>query len=307
MEYRHTIPNETEPTAVALGLFDGLHRGHRTVISSAVSCAPTWKPVVFTFTFDHPGDATKPQYANILTPTRKKAILESLGVRAVYEPVFSMFRDLSPEEFFWRILREKLQAAAVFCGEDFRFGKNAAGDAALMRQLCSEAGIQFCPIPALMEDGQPISSTRIRQLLRDGQPEKAASLLGEPYTIDYPVAHGRQIGRTMGYPTINQIYPAGDLIPRNGVYATIAEVSGTYYPAVTNVGVKPTLGGKDAPSAESTLLGFHGDLYGQQIPVSFYTYLRPEKKFASIEALFQQVAQDAEQAKNLFASFFKKT
>lgn len=300
MEYRHTLSTLTQPSAIALGLFDGLHLGHQAVISRAVSCGPEYLPVVFTFTFDSLEESTKPDFANILSPSRKEQILRKLGVQMVCEPTFSSFRDMEPEEFFEEILRKKLKAAALFCGEDFRFGKNAAGDVSLLRKLCQKAGISLETVPAVLDQGEPVSSTRIRQLLRQGDMESAARLLGEPYTIDYPVSHGRQLGRTMGYPTINQLYPASDLLPKNGVYATLAVVDGNTYPAVTNIGVKPTLGGLDAPSAESTLLGFDGDLYGKQIPVSFYCFLRPEQKFPDIETLFRQIAADARQAKNYF-------
>ena len=308
MEYSRTIPQQDHPTAVALGLFDGLHRGHRAVIGQAVSCAPALRPAVFTFTFD--GEATKPDFANILTHTRKLDILRRLGAELVCEPPFSSFRELSPRDFFEEILVKRLRAAAIFCGEDYRFGKNAAGDAALLRRFCAEAGVRFHLVAPLLDGGEPVSSTRIRRLLRDGEMAEAARLLGEPYIIDYPVSHGRQLGRKMGYPTINQLYPAGDLLPRSGVYAAAAFAGGSWHPAVTNVGVKPTLGGTDAPSAETTLLDFDGDLYGQRVPVAFFTFLRPEQRFDSVELLFEQVARDAKQSARLFPemeqSFLKK-
>ena len=298
MRYLKDIPVLNEPSAVALGLFDGVHRGHRAVIEKAVSCAPALTPVVFTFTFDDPDQITKPHYAAILSDTRKREIFASLGVQAVVEPPFSSFRELSPEDFFQRILREKLNAKAVFCGGDYRFGKNAAGDAVLMERFCKEAGIRFETVPSEMEGGEPISSTRIRQLLRDGKPEESALLLGERYAIDFPVVHGRQLGRKMGYPTINQLYPSGSLLPKFGVYATLASIDGNDYPGVTNVGIKPTIAGGDAPSAETYLMGYSGDLYGRPVKLSFVSFLRPEKKFASVDELFTQIAADAETARN---------
>ena len=300
MELSRTIPTLTGPSAVALGLFDGVHLGHRAVIGRAVSRAPQLFPIVFTFSYDSPKEVTKPGFANILSPSRKEAILQRLGVQLVCEPLFSVVRDLEPEIFFTEILQKKLKAAAIFCGEDYRFGKGAAGDVKLLRALCRKAGIAFETVPAVLDGGEPISSTRIRALLREGRMEDAARLLGEPYAIDYPVSHGRQLGRKMGYPTINQLYPSGDLLPRNGVYVTLAVVGSKTYPAVTNIGVKPTLGGTDAPSAESTLLGFDGDLYGQKVPVSFYRFLRPEQRFPDVETLFRQVAEDARQAELFF-------
>ena len=298
MRYLKDIPVLNEPSAIALGLFDGVHRGHRAVIKKSVSCAPALTPVVFTFTFDDPDQITKPHYAAILSDTRKREIFASLGVQAVVEPPFSSFRELSPEDFFQRILREKLNAKAVFCGGDYRFGKNAAGDAALMERFCKEAGIRFETVPSETEGGEPISSTRIRQLLRDGKPEESALLLGERYAIDFPVVHGRQLGRKMGYPTINQLYPSGSLLPKFGVYATLASIDGNDYPGVTNVGIKPTIAGGDTPSAETYLMGYSGDLYGRPVKLSFVSFLRPEKKFASVDELFAQIASDAETARN---------
>ena len=300
MELCRNIPTLSKPSAVALGLFDGVHLGHRAVIGRAVSRGPQLLPVVFTFAYDSPKDATKPDFANILSPSRKEAILQKLGVQLVCEPLFSAVRHLEPEVFFAEILQKRLKAAAIFCGEDYRFGKEAAGDTVLLRELCRKAGIVFETAPAVLDEGKPISSTRIRRLLKEGRMEDAARLLGEPYAIDYPVSHGRQLGRKMGYPTINQLYPSGDLLPRNGVYVTLAVVGGKTYPAVTNIGVKPTLGGTDAPAAESTLLGFDGDLYGRKVPVSFYRFLRPEQKFPDVETLFRQVAEDARQAELFF-------
>ena len=297
MRYTTDIPKLDQPSAVALGLFDGLHRGHREVIRQAVACGPELFPTVFTFTFDDPDRITKPHFAAILSPERKRAILENLGVELVCEPPFSAFRDLEPEAFFAEMLRDRLNAHAVFCGPDFRFGRNARGDATLLGALCREAGIRFETVPALLEDDAPVSSTRIRELLREGDPEGAARLLGERYAIDFPVVHGRQLGRKMGYPTINQLYPAGSLLPRFGVYATLAAIDGKEWMGVTNVGVKPTIAGGDAPSAETYLLDYHGDLYGRRVTLSFVSFLRPERKFGSVEELFRQIAADADTAK----------
>ena len=290
MLYSREIPCLMEDSAVALGLFDGLHLGHRAVIAGAVESGLL--PVVFTFSFDTLELATKADFANILSNRRKQAVLEKLGVKAVCDPLFSSFRDMEPEDFFREILLKRLKAAAIFCGADFRFGNKARGDTALLGKLCRETGVAFHSVLPVLDEGVPISSTRIRQLLREGEMEEAARLLGEPYAIDYPVAHGRQLGRTMGYPTINQLYPPEDLLPLRGVYVSRAWVEGRAYQGVTNIGVKPTLGGLDAPSAETTLLDFSGDLYGRRVPLQLLHFLRPERQFPSVEALFWQVAAD---------------
>lgn len=298
MLYSREIPCLTEDSAVALGLFDGLHLGHRAVIAGAVESGLL--PVVFTFSFDNLELATKADFANILSNWRKQVVLEKLGVKVVCEPIFSSFRDMEPEDFFQDILFKRLKARAIFCGADFRFGKKARGNTALLGKLCQETGVAFHSVPPVLDEGVPISSTRIRQLLREGKMEEAAKLLGEPYAIDYLVVHGRQLGRTMGYPTINQLYPPEDLLPLRGVYVSRAWVEGRAYQGVTNIGVKPTLGGLDAPSAETTLLDFSGDLYGRRVPLQLLHFLRPERQFPSVEALFRQVAADVAACREYF-------
>ena len=299
MRYLKDIPVLNEPSAIALGLFDGVHRGHRAVIKKAVSCAPALTPVVFTFTFDDPDQITKPHYAAILSDTRKREIFASLGVQAVVEPPFSSFRELSPEDFFQRILREKLNAKAVFCGGDYRFGKNAAGDAVLMERFCKEAGIRFETVPSETEGGEPISSTRIRQLLRDGKPEESALLLGERYAIDFPVVHGRQLGRKMGYPTINQLYPSGSLLPKFGVYASMTKTDGDWKRSMTNIGIKPTVNYSGAPLAETFITDFSGDVYGRVLQVVLTDFVRPEMKFPSVDALKKQISADITAIKSM--------
>ena len=298
MEYIRELPDKPgKPASAALGLFDGLHLGHRAVIGAAA--AQGLRTAVFTFSFDRPELVTKPDFAAILSDTRRAEVFARLGVELLCEPPFSAVHDLSPREFVTDVLVARLGVRAIACGEDFRFGKGAAGDAELLSALCRELGLRLTVVPPVLRDGAPVSSTRIRALLREGRMPEAAALLGEPYTIDFPVAHGRQLGRRMGYPTINQIFPAGMLLPKFGVYAAVAEVDGKHFPAVTNIGVKPTLGGVDAPSAETTILGFEGDLYGRRVPVQLISFLRPEQRFDSVESLFAQVARDAGRAEKV--------
>lgn len=286
------------PTAVAMGLFDGLHPGHRAVIQRALDCAPALFPTVFTFFFDPPASATKAGYARILTPTLKASLLAEMGVEGMLNPPFSQIHNLSPEDFFEQILVRQLSAGAVFCGYDFRFGRGAKGDGALLRRLCQERGIRFEQLPATEEDGRPISSTRIREAVRQGEMEKARRLMGRPYAIDGLVVHGRHMGHDVfGFPTINQLYEPGDLLPRFGVYESRVHWAGKVYKGVTNVGVKPTVGG-DQPSAETYILGYDGDLYGQRPLVSFCRFLRGEIRFSSFEALKEQIRRDAETVQN---------
>jgi riboflavin kinase/FMN adenylyltransferase len=180
----------------------------------------------------------------------------------------------------------------VSCGENFRFGKGAAGDTAALRHLCGDSpAVEVLPLVIL--DGAPISSSQIRAAIRAGEMERANRLLGRRFTIDFEVVHGRQLGRTLGTPTINQPFPEGFVEPKFGVYATLATAQGREYAAVTNVGVKPTVG-SDRVLAETYIHGFSGDLYGQSVRVSFLRFLRPERKFEGIEALREQIVRDSE-------------
>jgi riboflavin kinase/FMN adenylyltransferase len=286
-------------TAVALGLFDGVHRGHQAVIQKAAACAPELTPAVFTFRFDRESMITKPHFARLLSPALKEKKLADYGIRIMLEPDFSAICSMAPEEFFREILCRQMNAGAVFCGEDFRFGKDALGDVDLLRRYCDEAGVRFATVPPLMDGDLPISSTRIRQALRAGEIELANRLLGFPYQTDGEVVHGRHLGHTLGFPTINQLFPTGNLVPRYGVYATIAEIDGVRYIGATDIGVKPTIGEGYAPAAETYLLDFSGDLYGRNITLSYHAFLRGERKFSSLEELTATVLHNADQAKQL--------
>ena len=285
-------------TAVALGLFDGVHRGHQSVIRAAVS-ESTLTPAVFTFQFDQKDLITKPHFARILSPALKVRKLEELGVQVMFEPLFSSIMSMEPESFFNGILRNFMHAGAIFCGEDFHFGKGASGDTALLQRYCKDAGIRFEVVPPLLDDGAPVSSTRIRAALREGDIPLANRLLGYPYMTDGVVVHGRHLGRKLGFPTINQLFSPEDLIPRFGVYATIAEIDGKRYVGATDIGVKPSVGEGYAPAAETYILDFDGDLYGKNITLSYYAFLRGERKFASLAELTETVLYNAQQAKEL--------
>ncbi len=286
------------PAAVALGLFDGLHLGHQAVIRRAVETKGL-VPAVFTFRFDEEGSVTKKNFARILSPALKRERLRALGVQAVFEPPFSSIMALPPEEFFQKILLGFMHAKAVFCGGDFRFGKNAAGDAGLLQRLCEENGVAFTVVPPVLDSGKPVSSTRIRAALREGDIGTANRLLGYPFMTGGTVVHGQHMGHSLGFPTINQLFQPGELIPRFGVYATIAEIDGKKYIGATDIGVKPTVGDSFRPAAETHLLDFDRDIYGREVTLSYYAFLRGERKFRSLPELTSTVLQNAEQAREL--------
>jgi len=293
-------------TCAAIGLFNGMHLGHKAVIDKMLElsreCGLT--PLVFTFTAANNIPAAKGKMTLLLSPQSMNSMLEQSGVREVICPDFDEFRSLEPGQFVHDILGARLGVARVVCGYDFHFGKNAAGDTQSLRKLCAQSGIAVDVVPAVIADGQPAATRRIRAFIEEGNIPAANRLFGRPFTIDFEVVAGRQIGRTLDWPTINQAFPPGYTLPRFGVYATITNVHGRLYSSVTNVGVKPTVGGGDV-LAETYIQGFSGDIYGEHIQVQFLKFLRPERKFDGLQALKEAIGADAQQADKIASPLLK--
>ncbi len=286
----------SEPTAAALGLFDGVHLGHRRVLALArAQAANGLKPCAFTFEAESIATkrGTTLQY---LYPTAHKcSLLKECGMERVYHPPFAQIREMDGEEFVQKILLHRFSAQYVCCGEDFRFGRNAAWNVQDLQNFGAQYGFAVEIAEDVCADGQRVSSTRIRQLLQNGEIGQANALLGAPYTIVQTVTHGAQLGRTIGFPTINQVFAEGQLVPKFGVYASETNVDGVIYPSLTNVGRKPTVQYDGMPLAETYIIGYAGDLYGTQLPVSLRRFLRPEMKFDSVEALTAQMQRDLQE------------
>ena len=297
----YRLPTETDRVpavgrVVALGLFDGVHIGHRAVIAEAFRkghgrCA--------VYTFSPSTMTTKGDLRRITTDTQQSTYLEAMGVTELFEADFAAVRDLSPEEFVEDILQNTLHATAVTCGFNYRFGKNGAGDAALLTTLCAARGIDVSVVPAVESAGQAVSSTAIRSALADGDMATVRRMLNRGYHFDLPVEQGQHLGRRLGMPTVNQRLPADLALPRFGVYASCIEVNGHVRYGVTNIGVRPTVGA-DAPLAETWIAGFDGNLYGQTVRVYPVTFLRDERAFDTLEDLRAQVEQDAAVARAIF-------
>ncbi len=286
-------------TAVALGFFDGVHRGHRAVIGRAVKEKENgFLPTVLTFTTEYVQPARKRGMKKILTERLFLEAMQEIGVEIVEMPPFEEIMDLPPREFVEKVLCGYLKAKVVVCGRDFRFGKGASGDLSLLRELCGEYGIRLEAVDPLLDGGKPISSTRIRQCLADGAIETANWLLGYRYSFDFEVAHGNELGRTIGIPTINQIFPEQYLVPRFGVYASYTVLDGKRYKSITNVGVKPTIQGNRLPLAETHIMGVDDHLYGRNIKVSLVKFIRPEKKFNSFEELTAEIRANIDLIRN---------
>lgn len=288
-------------TSVALGLFDGCHRGHKQVIKRAVERARKYGLAPAVFTFDTNTVTSKSGASErIMTDRQKRDFFRSYGIEYVYSPNFSELKDLSAEDFIEKILVKKMNCGAVFCGKDFTFGKNAGGNSRLLADICGSRYGIFCDIIAdETVDGVKVSSTRIRELIREGRLLDANLLLGHFYSVCEPVIHGHELGRTMNFPTINQLIPENTVVPRYGVYASFTEIDGNNFRSITNIGVKPTVEKNSALLAETYIIGFEGDLYGQTVKVSLYDFVRPEMKFGSIDELFARIAADTEYVKNL--------
>ncbi len=290
----------TKRTAVALGLFDGLHLGHQSVIHRAVDFIPEGlSPAVFTFetgTITSKGNGT---IDVILTRDLKHEMMEKLGVEYIYSPDFLNFRELTGQEFVELVLRDKFHAKYVICGKDFRFGKGAFCGVEDLAEMGAPFDIHVILIEPTLAGGEKVSSTKIRQFIKAGEIREANRFLGYDFQMRLPVIYGHQLGRTLNFPTINQQLLKNQVLPRFGVYSTVTEVDGILYRSVTNVGIKPTVESDYMPLAETHIIGYEGDLYGKNIRVSFRDFVRPEVKFESIEQLKEQVHKDIEFVKKI--------
>lgn len=283
---------ETEPCSLALGAFDGLHRGHMAVIRAAAKPPFADRAGVLTFSSSPSGGAA------LITAEEKEKLLLEAGISRLYSLCFSQVKDIPAEEFFQTTLLERCKAKRLCCGGDFRFGKGARGDVPMLRALCEQAGVELTVLPAVEEDGEKISSTRIRAAVKEGDIPTANRLLGRPFGYAGEVVHGNHIGTRLGFPTINQPLPEHFATPPFGVYASFVELGGEKYFSVTNIGVKPTVG-SDRVLAETWIPAFSGDLYGKRLRLSLLYFIRPERKFDSLEELKAEIQKNAEQAKAL--------
>ncbi len=292
-DQRHCLP--TVRRAVALGVFDGLHIGHRAVLSSACGVTDDDGAILTAAALCMTG-VPKCESGRLLTPEREKQLLETLGIDEWIEMPFEAVRDLSPERFVREILCELLQASVVCCGYNYRFGKNGVGTVDTLCAFCEPLGIQVVVTEKIQRYADTISSTRVRSAVAEGDMTRAMSLLGRPFSVELPITNGDHRGRRWGVPTINQVFPDDYAVPRYGVYASLVVVGEHQYQAVTNIGVHPTVGGVPAPQAETWIRDFHGDLYGQTAQVLLIRFLRDERCFTDIEALKAQIVADADTA-----------
>lgn len=303
-----TYPDDTRPVGwphpvLALGNFDGLHRGHMKIIERIRRGAQERAGTSVVLTFDpHPPRVLRPDKAPLLlmTPEQKRAALARAGVQGLAVVRFTdELSQWEPEAFVRRVLVDWLRVAEVWVGADFLFGRNRSGNFTLLRALGQQHGFRAEKIDPIRYKDFVVSSTRIRRLVTEGRVEEAGALLGRHYTVTGQVVHGAARGRELGFPTAN-LATGNELLPPHGVYATFVTSGGVVWPAVTNIGIRPTFGGAPAVAVESHVLGDPGDLYDRTIDVAFVQRLRDERRFADVDALREQIGADVRRARRLF-------
>ena len=279
-------------TALTLGKFDGIHKGHQKLLSKVTSFAPFMKSVVFTFDVN-PALAVADKEGTILTTNEeRKAVVERFGIDYLYEcPFTDEIRNMKAADFVRKIV-EDLNVRYIAVGADFGFGHNREGDYRLLQNMSGQLGFKVEVVEKEKFEGREISSTYIREVIAQGDMETAEKLLGYPYTVKGVVGYGRQLGRTIGIPTTNIIPIKHKLLPPNGVYVSKVHIEGEPHMGVTNIGVKPTVGDENEKGAETFIFDFDKDVYGKNITIELHKFIRPEKRFENIGKLKEQMEKD---------------
>jgi len=289
-------------TIYALGFFDGVHGGHQVLLQACRQLAAHTGCQTGAVTFSaHPESLISGQPPLLInTVEDRQWLLREFGMTEVLVLPFDEQLRTKPWQVFLEDLLDR-GAVGFICGDDFRFGFRGQGNAQTLADFCRERNLFWSIIPAQTLDDTRISSTYIRQLLEQGEMEQAVRFLKHPHMLTGTVVSGRQIGTTIGIPTANLQLPTGIVCPRHGVYACKAIVDGKQYLAVTNIGSRPTVGGHHV-TVEPWLLDFQGDLYGKTLTLQFYSFLRPEKKFPSLEALREEIRKNAEETRKILGN-----
>lgn len=290
-----------EPTVMTFGKFDGIHRGHKMLLDTLLDKKKDdYKAVVFTFDIPPRKEVSNDEGTVLTTNEEKRHIFENLGIDYVVEcPFTAEIRNMEAVDFI-RMIVDKLHVKFMVVGTDFHFGHNRRGDYKLLMEYADVFGYEVQVVEKIQCDGRDISSTFVREEIKAGNIEKANELLGVPYFIQGIVEHGNQIGRTIGFPTINLIPEEEKLLPPFGVYVTKVFIGGEEYCGVTNVGRKPTIEGDNPIGVETNVLDFSDDVYNSTVEVEFLHGIRGETKFESIDALKAQLQQDIKIARIYF-------
>lgn len=282
----------TEDTVLSLGKFDGLHRGHELLMDSVFEKAGAGLRTAV-FTFDIPPQSTLSGMQRVITTNKEKQhLFQETGIDYLIEcPFTEEIMHMEAEQFIREIVK-RLRVKWIVVGTDFHFGYKRRGDYHMLRRHAEEYGYQVCVISKMQHQGREISSTYIREEIEKGNLELANELLGYPYFIQGTVVHGNQVGRTIGFPTINIQPPPQKLLPPYGVYVSFVWLDGRQYKGITNIGRKPTIYGDNPVGAETYIYQFSGDVYEKEARVELVHFVRPELKFDGVDALKEQLQKD---------------
>jgi len=295
-------------SAVTIGKFDGIHLGHQKLFDRVLAQKKRGIATVI-FTFEPTPEAFFGGKAvkGLMSREEKLGAFAKMGIDVLIEfPLNKETAATEPEDFVREYLTDKLKAAVIVAGTDISFGNKGAGNAALLRELSKECGYQVEIIDKVSVDGEEVSSTLTREAVRRGDMKKAAVLLGAPYSVRGVVAHGRQLGRKLGMPTVNLLPPGEKLLPPNGVYYSFVWYQGRRCPAISNVGRKPTVSNGQAIGVETYLYDFAEDIYGKEITVELLDFKRAEMKFDGVEALREQMSRDIAEGRAFHRQAFHK-
>ena len=300
------IDEQDSGCVLAFGNFDGVHTGHTHLLRCAYEYAKKQNLRFGVYTFS---DSPKFKNANrsvITTLQMRLSAFDECYADFVYLEKFDEVRNYSTEEFVDYIVG-KFGCECAFCGDNFTYGKGAEGDAQTLYNSMISRGKKCVVVEGLRIDGITVSSTRIKELIHNGDVEKATELLGKPFMFVSDVVHGAHLGHTLGFPTVNQLVPRELVVPPYGVYSTLVVVDGREYMGVTNFGVKPTVSDdKTNPVAETYIIDFDGDAYGKKVGISFCRKLRDEKRFSTLEELKESISENVEQTKKYFEDKYEK-
>ena len=288
---------------LALGFFDGVHAGHATLLRRCRERAEERGAEAAVLTFDvHPDTLVSGQTVSLINSPedRRELVRRLFGIHTVLQLHFDRALMQMPWDEFLGWIRKEYGAVHLVCGHDFTFGWRGEGNPWRLREYCAAAGMGSDVMPEVCLDGSAVSSTRIRALLTEGRLEEANRLLGHPHVLSGEVCHGRHLGSTIGFPTANLLFSPGVLVPAHGVYVGRLEIEGEAEPkyAITNVGVRPTVDDSDRVTVESYIPDYSADLYGRRVRLEFMAYIRPERRFDTLEELKAQIGRDADRVRS---------
>lgn len=282
------------PTAVAIGKFDGLHRGHQKLLRTIQEQKERGlQTVVFTFVPSPAAFFSKELVQELTTVAEKRLIFENAGIDYLIEyPFCQETANMSPEDYIQKVLVEQLQAKCIVAGYDISYGKRGAGDCKLLEQLAPMYGYEVIIIEKVQYEGREVSSTYVREEVKQGNMRVVYELLGTPYHVGGTIVHGKKLGRTIGMPTVNLLPPKEKLLPPNGVYYSKIVIKGEIYFGITNIGTKPTVSGEPVIGVETYIYDFEDVVYGEDAEVYLLEYKRPEMRFSGVDELKEKMQAD---------------